>query len=1314
MRTFSLVLITLCFLWSPQAHAQIDYSAYFGALNSGQYKEAISVALKSISVTDAENEKSALEAIDFAYIAADDALRVSDFQSYDKIRQLISKIEKNAQIPGFATVGHAIQSDVLFVADPRVAFSLKRETINSLQAVNFSRFLSEENEVRMLVKIANAEMAAGNYTNAEKYLLNALAVAAGRGNVLPATLYELLIALTTVYNDTSRRMNNLDIGRALNALENGQFFSGGSPRIIIGFANVIYTLVEGGYIDNAKRMLSHAEKTISAGIFIPPVAKHKLLYSKALVAVITGDLAFFDNIEVEFENYFGGRDVYLNEAFDVYRLTELYGRLNAGNSLNSSELSQLKKLKVSEEAEIFRDLALFLSEKSLDEDDVVSRLRSLKKPFNTLSTFAISDYQYEKSGNIFRGQVLNLIFRFLRNRYQGDLPANISAALFDLLIEAETSKIDYLYRVNRVSDSFGNNKSIYLVEGYYKLIEEKNLLVSKLIEVSVEKVFAYVARDFVRENNEDDNLSFRFKHIRNYIDDIYQYLQREEGFSNVKIFSPSQVNLARVKERLGPFDDLLFYRMIGNEYVTCIVAHDDHRCRLGALPIAGFQERVEDLYLAASNSPSQDEAFPNPAAEYIYKALLGDYQPSMERTLFIKPQTGHLKIPFRALRSSNWPPGDYLGLRSPVVFLSSFYATERKYFGADFRKKYFAVGNPSYQIETSEQIQMSGLFTIRSAAMAEQLSELGALPDTEREIYNVTKSMRQADFEVLLGKQATELNVRLADMDRFQILHFATHGLISGEFEGLKRPSLAFSLPSEEMSSELEDGLLSSNEIAELKIRAKLVILSACQTVTDYGQPNSVGFDGLTSAFLRAGANAVLATQWKIESSSASTIISNAVDLVLNSSLDPVEANLRATLNISKNDKYRHPFYWAPYILVQGLRPLEREETDRKDLFSIREIHRERSPQKLREALYTTEVSGRVFFTVMDTVYGESRAKSHFGEFRNGKILLKESPYGSLGIISASDEKLIFRGGRFETGGGVSAILGTYDYDTNFHDVRYTLQGPTNSISVFEVVLPIKDGFLIQATIYENRSGKEFWKGYIKVDKKFREVSRIDKDSIASDSLNDRIISRGNDVYRITTFYSDRPSGEYSLKSGFNDCAVNSDVHIEQLDADNMEFLNVAVHKGYQVRSVLEGQRVILEKVCGSGRYYILQPGNNDLTFLIDTPLDIWGASQFFSKSGEEYIFLNSDFRASNLYRFGLPTKYYTGDKIFSKSIKTGVRDVYAPTVLKKIDNQYQIIGTDRGRLTTFYTRAFNLEKGRCGVFSVKQRHNFVLEEFAC
>src|SRR5262249_3094405 len=89
---------------------------------------------------------------------------------------------------------------------------------------------------------------------------------------------------------------------------------------------------------------------------------------------------------------------------------------------------------------------------------------------------------------------------------------------------------------------------------------------------------------------------------------------------------------------------------------------------------------------------------------------------------------------------------------------------------------------------------------------------------------------------------------RLSD---YSIVYFATHGLVAGDVKGVGEPSLALSIPAQ--PTEFDDGLLTSSEVAQLKLNADWVVLSACNTIAG-DKPGAEALSGLARSFFYAGA----------------------------------------------------------------------------------------------------------------------------------------------------------------------------------------------------------------------------------------------------------------------------------------------------------------------------------------------------------------------------------------------------------------------------------------------------------------------------
>ena len=109
------------------------------------------------------------------------------------------------------------------------------------------------------------------------------------------------------------------------------------------------------------------------------------------------------------------------------------------------------------------------------------------------------------------------------------------------------------------------------------------------------------------------------------------------------------------------------------------------------------------------------------------------------------------------------------------------------------------------------------------------------------------------------------------------MVYFATHGLLAGDVKGLGEPSLALTIPSE--PSELDDGLLTASEVAQLKLNADWVVLSACNTAAG-DKPGAEALSGLARAFFYAGAHALLVSHWAVESNAAMRLTTSTFDIL--------------------------------------------------------------------------------------------------------------------------------------------------------------------------------------------------------------------------------------------------------------------------------------------------------------------------------------------------------------------------------------------------------------------------------------------------
>jgi CHAT domain-containing protein len=202
------------------------------------------------------------------------------------------------------------------------------------------------------------------------------------------------------------------------------------------------------------------------------------------------------------------------------------------------------------------------------------------------------------------------------------------------------------------------------------------------------------------------------------------------------------------------------------------------------------------------------------------------------------------------------------------------------------------------------------------AEMRHSLSLLPALPETADEARTVA-----ADFtnsQVVLGKDFTDQRFAqdpaTANAD---VILLATHGVLAIS-PCFAEPALLTSV------GDKGDGLIEASALLDRQLKARLVILSACDTAAG-GKLDAArtGLDdggdalsGLARGFIYAGARNVLASEWMVDSDASKTEIGVLLAEASKGGKSVREAMSDAEAKVYSQAETGHPFYWAPFILV--------------------------------------------------------------------------------------------------------------------------------------------------------------------------------------------------------------------------------------------------------------------------------------------------------------------------------------------------------------------------------------------------------------
>jgi CHAT domain-containing protein len=165
-------------------------------------------------------------------------------------------------------------------------------------------------------------------------------------------------------------------------------------------------------------------------------------------------------------------------------------------------------------------------------------------------------------------------------------------------------------------------------------------------------------------------------------------------------------------------------------------------------------------------------------------------------------------------------------------------------------------------------------------------------------------SLKAVDFK------ASRATATGPELSQYKIIHFATHGVLNS-----KHPELsAILLSMIDETGRPVDGLLQLHEIYNLNLPAEMVVLSACETGIGK-EIRGEGLIALTRGFMHAGAARVVASLWKVNDAATAELMAQFYREMFANGKRPAEALKEAQLSIAKQKRWRHPYFWAAFVL---------------------------------------------------------------------------------------------------------------------------------------------------------------------------------------------------------------------------------------------------------------------------------------------------------------------------------------------------------------------------------------------------------------
>lgn len=297
----------------------------------------------------------------------------------------------------------------------------------------------------------------------------------------------------------------------------------------------------------------------------------------------------------------------------------------------------------------------------------------------------------------------------------------------------------------------------------------------------------------------------------------------------------------------------------------------------------------------------------------------GGGEPEGRRSVLIVPDGALHSLPWPALSAPGSESGDApLAARARVALLpsASYLAVARREAREDRPLRRIAVlADPVFDLGDPRLGGRGGVGATRGGGSSEatEPAAFDRLPSSAREAESIAAAASGGLAEVVLalGLSARRERVLGGELSGYDVLHFATHGVDHPE-----RPELsALALSQVDEAGLPTAGLLRASDLSGIALGARLVVLSGCRTARGR-EVAGEGPRGLARAFLDAGAGAVVASLWPVPDRATAELMAAFYRGLLAERLSPAASLARAQLEVRARREFRHPFYWAAFVLI--------------------------------------------------------------------------------------------------------------------------------------------------------------------------------------------------------------------------------------------------------------------------------------------------------------------------------------------------------------------------------------------------------------
>jgi CHAT domain-containing protein len=388
------------------------------------------------------------------------------------------------------------------------------------------------------------------------------------------------------------------------------------------------------------------------------------------------------------------------------------------------------------------------------------------------------------------------------------------------------------------------------------------------------------------------------------------------------------LGLKEIPSIIGRDGNYINYILSGNTLYTFVVNKKYQQLLSAAIDSSFFIDvrRFRNL-LSMPSSGDESKNFNDfqSAGLRLYKILIAPLRKYLiSDKIVISPDNCLSYLPFETIPANTLPAGEikYKNLHYLMNDFDISY-TYSATFLSESDKKESGTRNKliAFAPDYPEPIDIQSALMSRQAGMG----KLNDLPFARQEATYVSDITHGTLYE---NSAATE-SVFKRESGKYDIIHLAMHTILNDKDP--MRSTLIFS----HLNDSVDDGFLKTYEIYGVPLKAKMVVLSSCNTGT--GLLNSgEGILSLARGFIYSGSQSVVMSMWEIEDRSGTDIVKMFYSN-LKKGYTKSDALKKARISFLKNsDNLRsHPYFWAALVVYGNNSSLYPDKTLRISILTV-------------------------------------------------------------------------------------------------------------------------------------------------------------------------------------------------------------------------------------------------------------------------------------------------------------------------------------------------------------------------------------------